>query len=169
MIRPPVCGCATLGVSSPWTFTASELGGSNRLGFSVVTADINTSADAVVGIDVAPDEAPFFSYTFTKKAALMLEATRLSTSPAPPRAGKPFAVNLAVRRSDTGQAITSGTVACRVLVNEKRVPAKGSVVGGGGRCAFVVSASAKGKIVRGSITVRSSGKSVAADFAYRVG
>ena len=147
----------------------SELGGSNRLGFSVVTADSNTSADAVVGVDVAPDNAAYFTYTFTNKAALALEATRLFTSPARPRAGKAFAVNLAVRRSDTGKGITSGTVACRVLVKEKRVQAKGGVVGGGGRCAFVVPASTKGKIVRGSITVRSSGKSVAADFAYLVG
>ena len=146
----------------------SELGSSNRLGFSVVTADINTSADAVVGIDVAPDDEPFFTYAFTNKAALTLEATRLSTSPARPRAGKPFAVNLAVRRSDTGKGITSGTVACRVVVNEKTVAAKGSVAGGSGRCAFVVPASAKGKLVRGSITVRASGKSVAANFAYLV-
>jgi hypothetical protein len=146
----------------------SELGGSNRLGFSVVTADINTSADAVVGIDVAPDEAPFFTYTFTNKAALTLEATRLSTSPARPRAGKPFAVNLAVRRSDTGKGITSGTVACRVLLKERSVPARGSVAGGSGRCVFVVPASAKGKLVRGSITVRAGGKSVAADFKYLV-
>lgn len=146
----------------------SELGGSNRFGFSVVTADINTSADAVVGFDIAPDDAPFFTYTFTNNAALKLEATRLFTTPARPRAGKPFVLTLAVRRSDTGKGITSGKVACRVLVNGKRLSAKGSVVGGGGRCALVVPASAKGKTVRGSITVRSGGKSVAADFAYPV-
>lgn len=146
----------------------SEIGSSNRLGFSVVTADINTSADAVVGVDVAPDDAPFFTYAFTNKAALTLEAARLFTSPARPRAGKPFAVNLAVRRSDTGKGITSGAVSCRVLVSGKRLSAKGSVVGGGGRCAFVVPASAQGETVRGSITVRSGGKSVAADFSYPV-
>jgi len=146
----------------------SELGGSNGLGFTVVTADLNASADTIVGIDVAPNDDPFFTYAFTNKAALTLEATRLSTSPARPRAGKPFAVNLAVRRSDTGQAITSGTVACRVLAGTQSVPAKGHLVGGGGRCAFVVPASAKGKLVRGTITIRSGGKSATANFAYRV-
>ena len=146
----------------------SELGGSNGLGFTVVTADLNASADTIVGIDVAPNDDPFFTYAFTNKAALTLEATRLSTSPARPRAGKPFAVNLAVRRSDTGQAITSGTVACRVLAGTQSVPAKGRLVGGGGRCAFVVPASAKGKLVRGTITIRSGGKSATANFAYRV-
>jgi hypothetical protein len=97
-----------------------------------------------------------------------LEAARLSATPARPRAGKPFVLTLAVRRSDTGKGVTSGTVSCRVLLNEKKVPAKGSVVRGSGRCAFVVPASAKGKLLRGTITVRSSGKSVAADFSYLV-
>jgi hypothetical protein len=59
-------------------------------------------------------------------------------------------------------------VGCRILVNEKKVPAKGRVAGGAGRCAFVVPPSAKGELLRGTITVRSSGKSVAADFAYLV-
>jgi hypothetical protein len=146
----------------------SELGDSNGLGFTVVTADLNASADAIVGIDVAPDDDPFFTYTFTNKAALRLEATRLSTSPARPRAGKPFAVNLAVRRSDTGNGITSGSVSCRALAGTQSLPAKGRVGGGVGRCAFVVPASAKGKLLRGTITVRSGGKSVAADFKYLV-
>jgi hypothetical protein len=146
----------------------SELGGSSRLRFAVLTADLNSSADEVVGYDLAPNDALFFAYTFTNKAALTLEATRVSATPARPRAGQPFAVNMPVRRSDTDKGITSGTVACRVLVSGKPVQARGSIVGGSGRCAFVVPASAKGKIVRGSITVRSSGKSVAADFEYHV-
>ena len=43
-----------------------------------------------------------------------------------------------------------------------------SIVGGSGRCSFVVPATAAGKTVRGSITVRASGKSVTARFAYAV-
>ena len=121
-----------------------------------------------MGFDVAPDDAPFFAYTFVNKAALSLEATRLFTSPARPPAGKPFVLTLAVRRSDTGKGITSGTASCRVLLNEKRVAAKGSVSSGKGRCAFALPASAKGKLLRGTITVRSGGKSVAADFSYLV-
>lgn len=51
----------------------SELGAGNGLGFTVVTADLNTSADAIVGIDVAPDDDPFFTYTFTNKAVWRLK------------------------------------------------------------------------------------------------
>ena len=146
----------------------SELGASNKLGFAVVTADLNTSADAVAGFDIAPDEAAFFTYTFSHKAALTLVAAPVLATPARARAGEPFAVNLPVRRSDTGRAIASGTVACRVLAGIQSVPATGRVVGGGGRCAFIVPASARGKLLRGTITVRSGGKSATANFAYRV-
>ena len=146
----------------------SELGNAARFGFSVISADINTSADTVVAVDLAPDDLAFFKYAYANKAALQLKITRLFGAPAQPRAGKPFTVNLAVRRSDTGRGITSGSVACRVLVDEQRVKAKGSVVAGAGRCAFVVPRTATGAVVRGSITVRSGGKSVAADFGYVV-
>lgn len=146
----------------------SELGTSNRLGFAIVTADINASAGAVVGFDVAPDDAPFFSYAFANKLAVTLTATRLSATPAQPRAGRRFAVKLAVRQSDTGRGITSGTVACRVLAGGKRIPAKGSIAGGGARCSLLVPAGATGQTLRGTITVRSGGASVSRGFAYRV-
>jgi hypothetical protein len=102
------------------------------------------------------------------KPALRLSAKRFVTTPGRPRAGKPFAIDLPVTRSDTGRAITSGAVSCRVLAAEKRVAAQGRVVRGAGRCAFVVPASARGKVLRGTVTVRSGGKSVAADFSYVV-
>ncbi len=146
----------------------SELGNAARFGFAVISADINTSADTVVAVDLAPDDLAFFKYTYANKAALQLTITRLFGAPAQPRAGKPFTVNLAVRRSDTKHGITSGSVTCRVRVDEQRVKAKGSVVAGTGRCAFVVPRTAAGAVVRGSITVRSGGTSVAADFGYVV-
>jgi hypothetical protein len=146
----------------------SELGGRPRLGFSVVTADINSAASSILGFDLAPDDARFFTYAFTYKAALTLESTGLSSSPSQPRAGKPVVLSLAVQRSDTGRGIASGTIACRVLLNDMSVPAKGSVAHGSGRCALVLPASAKGKLLHGTITVRSSGSSVARNFRYRV-
>ena len=146
-----------------------ELGGRPRLGFAVVTAAVNGSADGLVGYDIAPDDAPFLAYQFTHKAALSLEAMRISATPARPRAGKPFVVTLAVRRSDTGKGVSSGTVVCHVLVNGKPVPTKGSIGGGAGRCALVVPPTGKGQLLRGSMIVRSNGKSVSADFGYLVG
>ena len=116
----------------------SELGNSSRFRFSLLSVDVNTAIQSVVAVDIAPDDLTFWRYALANKPALRLNATRLFAAPTRPRAGKPFAVNLAVTRSDTGRAITSGTVTCRVLAAGKPVAATGRVVGGAGRCAFVV-------------------------------
>jgi hypothetical protein len=146
----------------------SELDNSPRFRFSLLSADVNTAIQGVVALDVAPDDLTFWRYTLANKPALTLSATRVFTTPARPRAGRAFAVNLAVTRSDTRRPIRSGSVTCRVLVAGKSVRATGRVVGGGGRCSFVVPADAAGKPLRGTITVRTDGKSVAANFAYVV-
>ena len=146
----------------------SELGNSSRFRFSLLSADVNTAIQSVVAVDVAPDDLTFWRYSLANRPALRLSAKRFVTTPGRPLAGKPFAIDLPVTRSDTGRAITSGAVSCRVLAAEKRVAAKGRVVHGAGRCAFVVPASARGKVLRGTVTVRSGGKSVASDFSYVV-
>ena len=146
----------------------SELGNSSRFRFSLLSADVNAAIQGVVALDVAPDDFSFWRYSLANRPALRLTATRLFSRPAQPRAGKPFAVNLAVMRSDTGRPITSGAVGCRVRAAQSAVTAKGTVVGGSGRCAFVVPQGAKGKSLRGTITVRTGGKAVAANFAFVV-
>jgi hypothetical protein len=147
----------------------SELDDTPRFGFSVTSADVNVAADAVLAVDFAPDDTPYWRYTLANKPALRLVPARLVGTPARPRAGKPFQVSLGVTRTDTSLGITSGTVTCKVLLNGKKLRAKGSVKAGAGRCAMAVPASAKSKRLRGSITVRAGGKSVSASFAYVVG
>lgn len=143
----------------------SELGTSNRLGFAVVTVDVNPLVGAVVGIDVAPDDASFYTYTYANKAARLLAGTAFGT-PARPQAGKPFMVSIPIRRSDTGRRITSGTVSCNVRVGATKVRARGSVGSGAGRCALVVPS--KGSVVSGSMIVRSGGTSMTARFSFKV-
>jgi len=145
----------------------SELDNAGRFRFSLLSADVNTAIQGVVAVDVAPDDFSFWRYSLANKA-LRLVAKRLFANPARPRAGKAFAVNLSVTRSDTGKPITSGAVACRVLAANKPVRADGRVAGGAGRCSLVVPRAMSGKVLRGTITVRSGGKSIAADFTYVV-
>ena len=146
----------------------SELGSTRRLGFSILTADVNTAIQAVLAVDFSPDNRSYFHYSFAYKPALALVATRLFGTPSHPHAGKPFAVNLTVRRSDTNRLVTAGSVGCRVVVGKSRLPARGTIVGGGGRCAFRVPATARGSVIRGTITVHSGGKAVAKNFVYVV-
>lgn len=61
-----------------------------------------------------------------------------------------------------------GTVGCRVLAAGTRVPATGRVEAGSAQCAFVVPRTARGKVLRGTISVSTGGKTVARDFAFVV-
>ena len=144
----------------------SELGNTRRFRFSLVSADVNAAAQEVLAVDVAPDDQAFWRYALANKPALTLVVTRQIASPTRPKAGKPFSVGLAVTRSDTGRPIASGSVECRVLVAGKKVPAKGRMADGVGRCTFDVPTTARGSAVRGTITVRSGGKAVSANFAF---
>jgi hypothetical protein len=144
----------------------SELQNARRFRFSVLSADLNTAIQLLVALDVAPDDSAFWRYSLVNAPALKLTIGRLFGTPSKPRAGKRFAVNLSVTRSDTNKPISSGTVDCRVLANGKRVTAKGTVGRGAGHCSFVVPPATAGRVLRGTITVRSGGKSVAATFSY---
>ena len=146
----------------------SELGNPTRVGFRLTSASIEFSTGTALAVDLAPDSSSFWRYSLTSIPALRLVAGKPIGIPARVRAGKPFVVSLPVRRSDTGRRIASGTAICRVRVSGTKVPTKTSVVSGSGRCSFVVPTSAMGQTVRGSITVRASGKSVTAHFAYAV-
>ena len=146
----------------------SELANSPRFRFSVLSADVNTAIQGVVAVDVAPDDFTFWRYSLANKPALRLKAGRVVARPTQPRAGKPLTVVLAVTRSDTGRGIAAGAVGCRVQIAGKRIRATGRVAAGAARCSLVVPADARGKRLRGTITVRSGATSVASGFAYVV-
>jgi hypothetical protein len=146
----------------------SELQNATRFGFALTALDVNTQAESVLAADLAPDNGGFYRYTLANKPALRLTVQRLFATPARPRAGKPFAVKLAVRRSDTNRGITAGVVTCRVLLGGKPVRARGSVAGGAAACSLVLPNGSGGKLLRGSIAVRVGGQSTSADFAYTV-
>jgi len=118
-------------------------------------------------IDLAPDGDAWWKYALVNKAPLRLIVGAPRGVPAQPRAGKRFAVVVPVRRSDTARGITSGSVACTVTVQGKRVRATGSVAAGLARCSLAVPAGARGT-VRGAMVVRSGGKSVSARFAFAI-
>jgi hypothetical protein len=146
----------------------SELGNAPRFGFSLLSVDLNTAVEGAVAADVAPNDFSYWGYALANRPALILVATDPVAKPSRPRAGRPFTVSLPVTRSDTGRSITNGVVTCRVLAAGAKLPATGRVTGGSAQCAFVVPRAAKGKVLRGTISVRSGGKVVARDFSYVV-
>ena len=119
-------------------------------------------------IDLAPNGDRWWRYALANKPPLHLIADDARGVPARPRAGRSFSVVVPVRRSDTARGITSGSATCTVRVAGKPVQAAGKVAAGTGRCSLRVPGEARGTPLRGSIVVRSAGKSVTTRFSFPV-
>jgi len=115
--------------------------------------------------DAIPDFGHgFLSYTVIAK--LTLKATAFSLTPA--RAGKRFTATLAATQSDTNGPVKSGTVSCLAKVGTKAVPATHSLSNGVATCNWNLPKTAKGKSLRGSITLTVQGTKLVKTFSVKV-
>ena len=144
----------------------SELGSGPRFGFKVASVHVDLALGEAMGFDFAPNNLSWWRYKLANPAALRLLVGRAIGLPARPHAGAPFTISLPVRRSDTNQALTSGSVTCNVIVAGKRVAAQGRIRGGRAQCTMRVPST--GATVSGSVTVRSGGAKVSSRFSFRV-
>lgn len=165
----PVRGSGVRGRSAGGVVTLDVPRGSlddpHRFSFYVQGADWDPDEETDTAIDLAPNGTAWWTYALANKPPVRLIAGEPYGSPAKPRPGKAFAVNVPVRRSDTGRGIASGRAICTVVAGGKKEPAKGTVRRGVAKCALVIPAGAGA--VRGSMTVLSAGKSVTVPFAFR--
>ena len=90
------------------------------------------------------------------------------TVPAQPLAGKRFSVAYPVIRSDTRAPLTSGRMICDPSVAGKVVPHAESFKAGVARLTFVVPTSARGKILKVKVTIRSGGQAATRVSTFRV-
>jgi hypothetical protein len=146
----------------------SAVGSARRFGFSFTTADFDSETGTVRALDLAPNSGGFYRYTLAN-TAVTLQAARIVSVPTVPRAGRSFAVSLPVIRSDTGRPIRSGAVACAASLAGTKLSGVGSVARGAARCVFSIPGSGAGARLRGTVTVRSAGSTLARPFAYVVG
>jgi hypothetical protein len=153
------------------TIPRSELVNTQAFTFEAVALVFRADLQAAIA-DVAPDTATPYAYELVgiaPPAPLRLTASKPTGAPARPRAGRRFSVSTGVTRQDTGAAVTSGNVACNVRVGTARVRAAGRFSGGRARCTLTVPRTAKGKTLRGTMTIRSAGATVTRVFSFRVG
>lgn len=139
----------------------SELDDVARFGFTV-EAWIEDEDEDIAAFDLAPNRGGS-TYTLVHRPPRRLIAGDLFGVPARPVAGRPFTINLPVTRSDTARKLIGAKIICNVQAGGRKVPATASIVRGVARCGLVVPRSALA--VRGSMTVRSAGRSVTAWFA----
>jgi hypothetical protein len=152
---------ADLGKTKAFAFVA--------VAFSGFALDANGNEDDTnLKRDSAPDPGHgLFTYNVLTK--LVLKVTALTVAPRPAKAGRPLTVSMAATENDTNGPVTTGTVTCAASVaGAKLVPTTHVVRNGVAVCTWKVPATAKGRIVRGLITLKVKGVSTTRGFSDRV-
>ena len=119
--------------------------------------------------DAAPDLGHgLFSYQVLTK--LVLTTTAFTVAPRPAKAGGLFSVSLAAKENDTNGPVKAGTVGCSASIAGKRIAARTHALRNGiAVCVWRLPATAKGRTVRGLITLTVQGTSLTRGFSARVG
>lgn len=154
------------------TFTVPRSELEDTRGFNFESFAIAFRSDLMAFVaDVAPNTTQPYSYDLTGLAPPpppRLTASRAVGAPVRPTAGRAFSVSTVVKRQDTGATLRTGTVACVVRVGTARVRAVGRFSGGRARCALTVPRTARGKTLRGTMTIRAADATVRVNFSFRV-
>jgi hypothetical protein len=153
---------------------ASDLGKTKAFNFvalaiSGITTDAQGNPDFTnIHRDLAPDPGHgAFAYPVNVKVTLTVSA--FTTSPKPVKAGKAFSVGLAADESDTGGPVEQGKVTCIATIAGKRVRLRSSrLVNGIGVCIWSIPKTAKGKRVKGTISVAAQGATVSRAFSLKI-
>ena len=153
---------------------ASELGNTKRFQFIVLALTglaLGTDGqldDRNSRFDVAPDPGHGV-YTFDVKITKpRLLVKSFGMRPLIPRAGAPLSVFVTFARSDRARA-TAPSVTCRATLGGRALSARGSTVSGGrATCLWALPSNAKGKTIRGTVTVLASGLKVSRPFSAAV-
>ena len=154
---------------------ASELGGTKRFGlgvFAVSGVALLPSGDpdfTNVHIDLAPDAGHgFYTYdVMTTPPSLVVKS--FSTNPLKPRSGKAYSVVLVYARSDGAAPTGTGGVTCKATLGGRALRASAStLIGTRATCTWAIPKTAKGKTVRGTISVQSGGLKTSRPFAAKV-
>ena len=90
------------------------------------------------------------------------------TAPAVPTAGKKFIVSYSVTRTDNGAPLTSGTMICDPSVAGKVITHAESFKNGTAKLSFVVPKTAKGKVLKVKVTIKTGSQSATKVSTFKV-
>jgi hypothetical protein len=153
---------------------ASELGNARRLQFLVlaltglVLGPDGQLDDTNARFDVAPDPGHGLYSFDVRITPPRLVVRSFGMRPLTPRAGRPLSVFLTFARSD-GTRPTAPSVTCRAKLGGRILSASGSsVTGGRATCRWALPKTAKGKTIRGTVTVQADGLKASRPFTGKV-
>lgn len=139
------------------------------LAISGISTDASGNPDFTnAHTDSAPDAGHgFWNYKVIQKLSLSVVA--FTTGPKPAKAGKNFSAGLAATESDTNGPVATGAVTCSATVGTAHLATVGKTVKNGiAACVWHLPANARGKTVRGTVTLTVQGVSVKRSFSARV-
>jgi hypothetical protein len=151
-----------------WTVNKADLGGTAGFAFFVESAafDAPPNYKTVVTSDRAPDTGTW-TYELSKPPPPPITTAPVvkpligtpTLTPAKPIAGKRLIVVFTVTRSDTGAPLTQGTMICDPSVAGRVIAHSEQLKNGKAQLIFVVPRTAKGKLLKVKLTIRTSGGS----------
>lgn len=154
--------------------SAADLGGIKAfnffsIAFSGITTDAAGNADFTnAHADPAPD-AGHGTFAYQVLTKLTLSVNAFTTGPKPAKAGKRFTASLAASESDTNGPVQAGTVACSATVGGKHLSAAAHRVANGvATCSWSLPRTAKGKTLRGTVSLTVKGTTVVRPFSAKV-
>jgi hypothetical protein len=144
----------------------AELG--NTAAFSLYAEGAKYSGDQQVASDVAPDGDAVWNYASVTKT-FGLTATAITARPKPPVAGKKFVAEFVARRTDSIELLEGAKTTCKVTIGLKPVVARVTGALGFAECTVAkVPLTAKGKLLKVTMTTAAGGKSVTKTYSARV-
>jgi hypothetical protein len=150
---------------------ASDLGDVKEFHFfsdltSGITLDAQGKPDFTNAHDDASPDPGHATFDYKVQTKLSLQFVSLKGAPFPAKAGKLFAVGLAANESDTAGPVKSGTVACTASIAARHVASKVAVVANGvAVCEWKIPPTAKGKTIRGSVSLSVQGTKLSRGFS----
>jgi hypothetical protein len=153
---------------------ASELGNARRVQFLVlaltglVLGPDGQLDDTNARFDAAPDPGHGVYSFDVRITPPRLVVKSFGMRPLTPRAGRPLSVFVTFARSD-GTRPTGPSVTCRARLGGRALSASGSgVTGGRATCRWALPKTAKGKTIRGTVTVQAGGLKASRPFTAKV-
>jgi hypothetical protein len=158
---------ATISVS------AADLGGTKAINFgarawSGIVTDASGNPDFTnAHQDDAPDAGHGF-YNYAVLTKLTLKQIAFTTAPKPAKAGARFTASLAATESDTAGPVKKATITCSAKIKGIGIRATHSLANGVASCYWKLPKTAKGKTLRGTITVTVQGTTLTKSFSAKI-
>jgi len=144
----------------------AELGNTSALSFFVEANKI--AGDAVVATDTAPEGDAVWSYATVTKTFGLLASPVIGVTKGGARVGKAFVAGYAVSRTDSPEPMVGPKTTCAASVGLKRIPARVTQQGDIALCQVTVPKTAKGKLLKLTLTTTSSGKTAKKSYSTKV-